>query len=155
MVSSFRQYRIESAHCLDEHSQVVIVNQFGISEYLWGLTKKIFYKFGVFVDLFNEFVPRIEEAETMVVGFSEEFDAAGPGEGIKGADDFRCIKLELFEQCACNAVCYFESAVVFIYYLQHQAVCGEITFVCHFFTDGGIFVVVEVQFVAVKYRIMS
>jgi hypothetical protein len=86
----------------------------------------------------------------VIVCLSEEFDAAGLGKGVKGAEDLRAVLLELFEQCAGYAVCDPEPASEFSYQIENQPVGGKVALVCNLAADRGVLVVVEIMAALVK-----
>ena len=60
--------------------ELVGVDEFGVSEDLWGLPEVLFDEVGVHVELVMELVLGIEEAQRVVVGLGDELDATGVGE---------------------------------------------------------------------------
>ena len=91
----------------------------------------------------------------MIIGFRQEFDAAGFRQGVKRAEHFRRITLELLQQDPGDAVGDLESALIPACEIQKQAVSGQIALVRHFPANRTVLVIVEILVVFVENRVMS
>jgi len=96
------------------------------------------------LNLFEKFIAGIKEAETVIVGFGDKLDASGFGQGIKGADDFGAVFLELFDDHAGDAEGNLKASFIAANHLQQKPVRGQVALVGDLAADGGVFEFVEV-----------
>ncbi len=134
--------------------ELVGVDEFGVSEDLWCLAEEVFGEFGVHVELLAELVLGVDEAEGVVVGFSDELAAAGFGELLEEVDDIGGVFFELVEDGACDGVGDSEVAFVAANEVEHELGGWAIAFVGDFFTDLAVGFVVEVERVGVEDRVV-
>jgi hypothetical protein len=99
--------------------QIIVVYQLGVSKHFGPLAKKPFHHIAVLFYLLGKFMPRVEKAQTVIVGLSQKFNTAGLSKGMKGTQNFRAELLELLQQRTGDTVSNFESTLVFAYQLKH------------------------------------
>ena len=146
MVGAFGDDSVEPAGGFDGACQIVIIDQFGVSEDSGCLSEEVLDGFDVFVDLVDEFVSRVEETQAVIVGFGEELDATGLCERVECADDLGAVFVELLEEDAGDAEGNLEPAIVPLDVLEQQAIGGQVALVGDLSAYLRVFELVEIGF---------
>lgn len=127
-----------------EVGDVVGVDELGIAEGARRDAEETLKHLAVEVDLFFEFLVGIDAREGVVVGFAEELDAAGGGEGVQEVHDLGGVLFELFNGGAGDGDGEFEAAGVGADVVEQAGECGDVTAGGDFLDDLGVEGVVEV-----------
>jgi len=110
---------------------------------------------GVKADLLGKLLAGVEEGQGMVVGFGEELDGAGIGQGMKSAHDLRGVSFELLDEHSGAGIGELETSGVFVDELENELIGGQIALLGHLVDNLLIVIFVEIIGVGIKNGVSS
>jgi len=133
----------------------LFINKLGVSENSGRLPEKMFDCVCLLFYLLDEFVFGIQEAQAMVIGFTQELDAAGIGELPEGGNNLGGKFFQLLK--AILRLCCRKFEFAFVLFLSAPALNGwPADSICpRLSADLGVFVVVKIIRLIVENVIVS
>ena len=147
MLSALGEHAVE-AHVDQLGSEVVVVDEFGVADYLGGNTETAAEDAASVGYLLAEFVGVGERCQRVGEGLSYEFNATGVGEFLEDVEELGYVVLELFESDARDCDREAEAALVGLYHAQEGLCCRDVAVVCYAGDDVVVGEIIEVVVVA-------
>ncbi len=137
---------VPESHPGYEHRYVVVVDEFCVGEGLCLDAEEAEQNAVELLHLAYEFIVVFERGEGVGVGAGKEFHASRIGQLLELVDEFRHVKLQLFDGCPRDADGAFERAVAFAYHFKQGIGHRHITLLCE---TGDDVVVCEIIIIVV------
>jgi hypothetical protein len=144
------------AHFFHGLCKIIVIDQFGMSKRLPGLTEEGHHFFLVQRYLLFKLPQGKEKGERMVVCFVEEFDASRIGKSFEAVQDIHPVLFKLINDGARDGIGNPEISPVPLDQIQHDPVGREIAFFGDLVEDRAVFffVLVVMVMVDVEKRIV-
>ena len=143
MLGSFRQHALESQSC-HHRTNLVIINQTGITEHLRCLTEHLLHLSALTHHLFLEAILVGQRRKAMGIRLGKELTATGIIQLVQQVDDSRRIYFQLLQRNPRNGESHFKRTSGILHHFNQSVQCRDIRAFGYIIDTGFIGIIIVV-----------